>query len=459
MPVSQEDRTQDDMKDGVEDELRDATWRVQLTDKRGVISTDARTVKIVIDELRPTFDALTSGGVSTEADPRLPKSFKTEPPSYKPVTDLLNKIITTASRYISPSHLHGLRFHPFGQGVKDSYRYHATPKPLKPDGVAVIGELPIKETIGENLVTEPEFDLHWKDVEIFFESKANVRDMVRQSGTYARCCVLSNPRRSFGLGIGFQYKSMEAYVFVFHHAGLSASHPLKVTNIKGFNLLVEHIVGILSFKDATTYGLDPTRFQDLFCINDRLYRLTQFLCVRGNLRGRSTTVYSLEGMCMRILNAGLHLFIAYPADEGVAEDHANDMKSRMLELTPGVKTLPDDLTYKLTYQVEGQSQEGQLFSQFLGQFGIADVIGHYECGIEDLHGSTNRLLNETNAEFWEVFDQKGPSKGGSPKPETRRLQCIAFSGKGKALLDVKAEGGIPPPGELLEAILHAIMGE
>jgi hypothetical protein len=156
---------------------------------------------------------------------------------------------------------------------------------------------------------------------------------------------------------------------------------------------------------------------------------------------------------VRILSAGLHLFIAYPATENIPQ---HDMESRMLTLS-GVDHLPDKLTYKQTYQIKGHSQEGPLFSQFYGQFGIADIIGYHECGPEDPHGSTRRLFN--GAEFWRVFDQQDLPQDKDPKPEERGLQSIAISGEGKALVDLNnTDGGTPSPGELLESILHAIIG-
>jgi hypothetical protein len=114
--------------------------------------------------------------------------------------------------------------------------------------------------------------------------------------------------------------------------------------------------------------------------------------------------------------------------------------------------IPDSLIYKQTYQVEGYSQEGPLFSRFNGQFGITDVIGYYDCGAEDPHGSTARLLK--GAEFWTLFEQSR-----SHEPEERGLQCIALSGEGKALIDLHITGGTPSPSELLESILHAIIGK
>ena len=131
-----------------------------------------------------------------------------------------------------------------------------------------------------------------------------------------------------------------------------------------------------------------------------------------------------------------------------------------MTLSGGVDGLPDKIACKHIYQVEGHSQEGLLFSQFYGQFGIADVIGYHNCGPEEPHGSTRRLLN--GAEFWNIFNQQYLARfpGGRPQPEERGLQCIALSGDGKALLDLNdTNGGTPPPYELLESILHAIIGK
>ena len=126
----------------------------------------------------------------------------------------------------------------------------------------------------------------------------------------------------------------------------------------------------------------------------------------------------------------------------------------MITLSKGVAHLPDELTYKLTYPVKGRSQEGPLFSQLYGQFGIA----YHHCGPNDPHGSTRRLLN--GAEFWRVFGQQDLPEDRRHEPEERGLQCIALSGNGKALLDLQnPDGGTPSPGELLESILHAIIGK
>ena len=142
----------------------------------------------------------------------------------------------------------------------------------------------------------------------------------------------------------------------------------------------------------------------------------------------------------------------------------------MLSLSKGVTHIPDRLAYKQTYPIKEHSQEGPLFSQLIGQFGIADVIGYYSCGPEEPHGSTGPFL--VDAEIWDPFvdqideetNEQDLFEGGlTPRrhePKERGLQCIALSTEGQALLDHRIEnGGTPSPGELLETILHAIIGE
>jgi hypothetical protein len=215
-----------------------------------------------------------------------------EPQSYDPLAHLLNQIIDAANRYVPQSQLSGLRFHRFGGEVKETYGSH---KSLKPDGVGIIGELSTEtEEPAEELTKKPQ--LSWEQIKIIVKSKASVRDTVRQAGTYARCSVLNNRSGFFSLGIGFHYKKLEAYVFAYHRAGLSSSHPLNLTTPEGFNGLVRHIFGILSIKDEAAYGLDPTRFQNIFYINDRYYEVVRTIYSRDSLPGRSTAVYSLKGM-------------------------------------------------------------------------------------------------------------------------------------------------------------------
>jgi len=193
------------------------------------------------------------------------------------------------------SQLSGLRLHPFGDEIKETH------ESLKPDGVGIIGELLTRTAEpAEEPTKKPVLSLEQIEVNVESKASAGDSDMVPQSGTYARCCILSNQRRSFSLGIGFHYRDLEAYIFANHRAEPSslASRPLDLTTPEGFNCLVRHIVGNLSFSEEAAYGLDPTRFQNIFRINNRYYEIVRHLYVRSSLRfgGRSTVVYSLQGM-------------------------------------------------------------------------------------------------------------------------------------------------------------------
>ena len=254
---------------------------VDLTAEDSILYADPTIVAAVTDSLLTTLEALTSEGVSSAIDPRLPAGgFPSDPPSYEPVTHLINKVIDTAKPYIPQSHLGGLRFHPFGREVNGVYRGH---KRLKPDGVGIIGGLPTetKEPAEEPARAEKPV-LSWEQVVVVFESKGTVKDMVQQSAIYARCCLLRNRRRLISLGIGFQFRKLEAFFVVFHRRGILSSSPLKVTTSEGFKGLVNHLVGLLSLKDEAAYG---TCFEKYFHISRRYFEISRPRYALDSLQG------------------------------------------------------------------------------------------------------------------------------------------------------------------------------
>ncbi|KAF8487916.1 hypothetical protein F5888DRAFT_1881559 [Russula emetica] len=214
----------------VTDELKNATYRVDLTAEGAILHADPNIVKAVIDHLESRHK-LTHGTLklppgtanprskSSATDPRLPSDgFEDEDDSYNHMR------------------LCGLRFHHFGNEVKGRYGFA---KGLKLDGVGIIGELPTGTESSE---------LSWEDIEVIVESKRTVRQMAQQSGMYTRFCLLNNLRRFFALGIGLHFTTLDVYVFAFHRSGFSSSRPLKLTTEEGFRDLVRHVVGMLSFK-------------------------------------------------------------------------------------------------------------------------------------------------------------------------------------------------------------------
>ncbi|KAH9179614.1 hypothetical protein EDB89DRAFT_496106 [Lactarius sanguifluus] len=112
------------------------------------------------------------------------------------------------------------------------------------------------------------------------------------------------------------------------------------------------------------------------------------------------------------------------------------------------------MVYKLSYQTEGHTLEGSLLSGSLGQFGIVDVIGSYNCTPEASEPFGSIAQHVKNCTFWKL------SKDGAEKgtPENRYLHCVAMALEGLPLLDTSdKEVGIPSPAELLESILHAMI--
>ena len=285
-------------KEKMERELSGATFYVDLISEGGILHPNPEVVDKVMRDLQGIFHTLVSNSkiVSTPSNPRFPdKGFSKEKKSYAPFAHLLNKIIKTANQHISiPSLLRELFFHPFDGQVNDTYGSY---KGLKPDGVGIFSELTPAE-------------LSWDRIEVTFEARTSIPDMIRQSGTYARFCLLSNHRRSFAFVIAFQHKTLEAYIFVYHRSGLSSSRALDLRTHGGRKGLVSHMVGILSIKDGATYGLDTTRNQNTFCINNRYYKILCHVYVRNCLRGRCTIVDSLQGKYTCRLRVTDVLFIA-----------------------------------------------------------------------------------------------------------------------------------------------------
>ena len=176
----------------VTDELKDATYKVDLTARGAILYADPNIVNAVIDCLQ-SYHNISHGTLnlppgtanprskSSATDPRLPSDgFEDENDSYEPFVHLLNKIIDAANQCVSASHLSGLQFHQFGKELKGRY---GCAKGLGPDGVGIIGELPTGTEGSE---------LSWEDIEVIVESKRTVRQMVQQSGMHTQFCLLNN---------------------------------------------------------------------------------------------------------------------------------------------------------------------------------------------------------------------------------------------------------------------------
>jgi hypothetical protein len=117
-----------------------------------------------------------------------------------------------------------------------------------------------------------------------------------------------------------------------------------------------------------------------------------------------------------------------------------------------VTELPEKMVYKLSYQPEGYTLEGSLLCGFFGQFGVVDVVGSHVCIQEEPFSSTAHHIK--NCTFWDLSKERVEGN-----PVNRFLHCTALTLEGLPLLDTSdTEVGIPGPAELLESILHAMIG-
>ncbi|KAH9178664.1 hypothetical protein EDB89DRAFT_966021 [Lactarius sanguifluus] len=193
------------------------------------------------------------------------------------------------------------------------------------------------------------------------------------------------------------------------------------------------MVGILSIRDEAGFGLDTTRVNEMYHLNGRYCAIVRTIQNRDSIRGRATAAYRLKSQTTDIPDI-------------------LEWRSRELTLVDRVPQLPEEMVYKLLYQIDGRPSEGTLLSRFFGQFGIVDIIGYHVFTAEESFGSTAHHL--LNAQSWKLVDD---SPVGSP--EINQLHCTAMSLEGLPLLDTSDKAaGIPTPAGLVEIILHSMIG-
>jgi hypothetical protein len=280
--------SQDFMKSQILREFKGSTFIVDLTAEGAPFYADPKSVQAVLDHLH--YAGLTDATLLTQSDevssvdrPRFPpKGFQTEAASYKPLTHLLNAVVRAINHRLlsSPRHLRNLRFDDYRREMKEVYDSH---RALKPD---ILGLL--------HPPTSPPQKDSWSDVAIVVEVKKDIRELIPQLSTYARCYLAVDRRRSFAPAIGLNHKSLEIFFFAFHRSGLSSSGPISLDTPEGFQSLVKYMVGMLSIPDEEAFGLDMTRIGNVFRINGRDYDIMRPICLRNSVRGRATVVYSLK---------------------------------------------------------------------------------------------------------------------------------------------------------------------
>ncbi|KAH9178724.1 hypothetical protein EDB89DRAFT_972780 [Lactarius sanguifluus] len=296
--------SQIEMKDKIFQELKGATFSVDLTTRGAPLQADPDDVQKVFDHVREvTYTTLFGDEESTEVVPRLPHhSFKAENESYEPLTHLLNNIVNTANICLDrPSYLKNQDLHFCSHGAEMRDKLNSG-KPLKPD---ILGLLDSRTS------TDAESKISWNDVAVTVGVKANQVEVVKQLATYARSHLGLNRRRSFSIAVSFNYRALTLRFFCFHRSGVSSSPELHLKEEDGFRSVVEHMVGILSIQNEEAFGLDMTRVKyvihdqempgldmahvkDVYRLNGRNYEIVRKIHERNSIRGHSTVVYSLK---------------------------------------------------------------------------------------------------------------------------------------------------------------------
>ena len=258
-------------------ELRGATFSVDLTTQGGIFYASPNNVQAVLDCIQQhhlTIDTLFGKGLLLDTHLQFsPQGFNKQKGSYEPLVHLLNTIVRISNKSLhtltkmesfkAPPQCYLSRLH-FCSRMKVISKYEG---PLELHGLGLLGKPPKKA-------------IPWEDVEVVIEVNNQIDVLVQQAAAYARCSLANNRRRSFTTVIGFNHRSLEVYFFVFHRSGLSSSGPLDLRTRQGFEGVVKHIVGMLSIQDEAGYGLDVTRSQKIFSINDRCYDLIRIHFMR-----------------------------------------------------------------------------------------------------------------------------------------------------------------------------------
>jgi hypothetical protein len=276
---------QAEMQAAMLNELKDATFTVNLTARGAPLQADPDDIQKVFDHLRDncrlTHMTLFAGDKSTKDAPRLPPSgFGAESESYDPLTHLLNTIVHAANSCLTgPRYLEALHFCPHGVEMREKI-YPDTQ--LKPD---ILGLL--------RSPTPDEPTISWNDVAVFIEVQSQLIEAVKRLATYAHCHLAVERRRSFTIAIAICPKRLTLHFICFHRFGVSFSPPLDLDKEDGFRSVVEHMVGVLSIRDEEAFGLDMTRAKNVYRLNGRNYEMVRTIHERNHIH-YSTAVYGLQ---------------------------------------------------------------------------------------------------------------------------------------------------------------------
>ena len=201
---------------------------------------------------------------------------------YKPFAWLLNTILISARKARKINSIHeNLHFFPYDRMMTEGV---GGDSPLKPDIIGCYRDvLPDSDQVS------------WKEAEICVEVKNRWPDMISQASTYARCCFAFQENRRFITIFHFHQGRMEVRVGFYTRSGLIATEAFDISTSAGFRNFVCAVVGIYSWTNPCSAGIDISRTSTRFIIpQSGLYSITEKFCDRRCVRGRATRVYRLK---------------------------------------------------------------------------------------------------------------------------------------------------------------------
>ncbi|KAJ6551584.1 hypothetical protein B0H19DRAFT_1158202 [Mycena capillaripes] len=426
---------QSDLKLEIEDELHQAVYETtglrshpfdiaQLTSK--VLSAPAiQAWKKAIRQ--PTFK-------SPSDTSRYWSRSKHERDHYAPLANFLNTICEEVASHSTPGNYHNsLVFSRYDKEMQDGVgKEHL----LKPD------------LLGCNRLIDDNEQVSWNEPEGAAEVKNSWRKMVAQGGSYGRALLAARHSRRFSWVILLNHKTVEARVSFFHRSGLTTTHAFELNKPRGFDGFVSSIVDIVTPHDAFSAGMDPSRTDMRVALPvpnnaNNLFKVTREICYHSVIRGRATEVVRLER---------LEEPHTRPAPEISELDEIPIFGKTTVESptyeVPGLQNLPRILVMKDSWPLTSRCvNEGDMFRAAQGYFGLPDVRATFEVYYRTPGDHT--FPASPNMKMWDIF---GDTDGEGHQLEQRTHMRTITTTEGSPLRGAKG------PKELLEAVLHAMIG-
>ncbi|KAJ6630936.1 hypothetical protein B0H10DRAFT_1979950 [Mycena sp. CBHHK59/15] len=237
-------------------------------DKSGFIEAH----RSAVGELSKKYPELLAKPLDPSTPNHSRSPWRTDPgerPHYEPLAAFLNTCVELGVRALDQAGLSSsgrwyddLSFVTYDKSMVDGVGGAAA---LKPDlaggnGVDVLGT--------NTLYWSPPEGHKGPHMQLPVEVKKNMRDLVSQSATYARCLFSAHPSRTFALVLAFNHTQRELRFLIFHRSGLTSTKALKLEDRKARADTLRLIMTLLLWSTPQHAGFVDTT-------NDFMYLIPQ----------------------------------------------------------------------------------------------------------------------------------------------------------------------------------------